>query len=83
MIISKYKKTLGVSLVLFLTVTFTIFNTIEHSCYNNKVFSITECAMTEVNNPSWLNWITSYKSSQFHFFQLLELIHVNDVSPAK
>jgi len=83
MIISKYKKKLAVILVFTLAVTFTIFNITEHSCYNNKVFSITECATAEINNPSWLNWITSYKSSQFHFFQLLELIHVNDVSPAK
>lgn len=81
--LAKYKKILGVTLVTTLAVTFTISNITEHSCYSNKEFSIAECATAEINNPSWLHWITSYKSSQFHFFQLLELIHMNDVKPTK
>jgi hypothetical protein len=81
--ISKYKKIIGVTLVLTLATVFTVFNITDNSCYSNKVFSINECTTAKINTPNWWNWITSYKSSEFHFFQLLELIHVNDVNPVK
>jgi len=29
-------------------------------------------------SPTWWNWFTSNESSQFHFFQLMELLHSND-----
>lgn len=83
MSISKYKKTLIVSILLTVASVPTVFNSTDEHCYSNKLFSINECTIAVVDNPSWWHWITSYKSSQFHFFQLLELIHVNDVNSTK
>ena len=43
--------------------------------------NISSCNMTEVSkdkSPTWWNWLTSNESSQFHFFQLMELLHSND-----
>lgn len=37
-----------------------------------------ECKPNQVQSPSWWKWLTSNKSSQLHFFQLIELLHTND-----
>lgn len=47
-------------------------------CKTNKVV-MEECKSNQVQSPSWWKWLTSNKSSQLHFFQLIELLHTNDV----
>lgn len=38
----------------------------------------TTCSTLKVNEPSWWDWLTDQDSSQFHFFDLIELLHKED-----
>jgi len=39
---------------------------------------VAECQQSKVQSPSWWGWLTNNKSSQLHFFQLIELLHTTD-----
>lgn len=48
------------------------------SCNSGNI-KLTSCQTNEVQSPTWWGWLTSNKSSQLHFFQLVELLHTHDV----
>lgn len=33
------------------------------------------CKASKAKEPSWWGWLTTNRSSQLHFFQLIELLH--------
>ena len=51
-------------------------------CKTNTLV-LEECKANKVQSPSWWGWITNNKSSQLHFFQLIELLHTNDAEDTK
>lgn len=74
MIISKVKVIILVSSVSFCSAGLAMTKSNTGGC-NQAV----EQQPTKVNSPSWWNWITgSNNGSQFHFFDLIELLHKND-----
>jgi hypothetical protein len=52
--------------------------TVGCSCKSNAL-DAQVCQQKRAQGPSWWGWITNNKSSQFHFFQLIELLHTNDI----
>ncbi len=49
-------------------------NDIDCGC---EVSATNQCQLAEVKKPTWWGWLTDNKSTQFHFFQLIELIYGN------
>lgn len=78
MIISKYKKIISFSVFFISASALSAPVVNDCPCKNNKTVTVKECPSAKVSSPSWWDWITSNKSSRFHFFQLLELIHNDD-----
>lgn len=48
------------------------------SCKCNSEAAMVNCKKAEVANPTWWRWLTNGSSSQFHFFDLIELLHDSD-----
>lgn len=46
---------------------------------NSGSVELKTCQANEVQSPTWWSWLTNNKSSQLHFFQLVELLHTHDV----
>lgn len=75
MIISKIKILLLVSTISFCSAVAAMPTSSQHGC-NQKTEKATAA---KINSPSWWNWITGGKNaSQFHFFDLIELLHKDD-----
>ncbi len=47
------------------------------SCENSNS-EILKCQQSAAQGLTWWNWLTNNKSSQLHFFQLIELLHIHD-----
>ena len=78
MIISKTK--LFAIAILFTATTAIAVPTNMCGCPTQKA-NFETCNATVIDkekSPTWWNWLTNNKSSQFHFFQLMELLHHND-----
>lgn len=45
---------------------------------NTDNVKLSSCQANKVQSPTWWSWLTSNKSSQMHFFQLVELLHTHD-----
>jgi hypothetical protein len=39
------------------------------------------CKPSEVKSPTWWSWLTDSTSTQFHFFELIELIYSDENTP--
>ena len=48
------------------------------SCKCSNKAAVTSCNKAEVANPTWWRWLTDGSGSQFHFFDLIELLHNSD-----
>lgn len=74
MIISKLLKILFVSLFIFSVGASAVPSTGDScGCHTN-------CSSLKVKEPSWWGWLTKQNSSQFHFFDLIELLNRDDNS---
>ena len=51
----------------------------EQCSCNTSNIKLDSCQSNKVQSPTWWGWLTSNKYSQLHFFQLVELLHTNDV----
>lgn len=51
----------------------------EQCSCNTTNIKLDSCQSNKVQSPTWWSWLTSNKYSQLHFFQLVELLHTNDV----
>lgn len=43
-------------------------------CYKNKI-KFNQCQTASSQSLTWWDWLTSNKSTQLHFYQLIELLH--------
>lgn len=48
------------------------------SCKCSSQAAMAACKKAEVSNPTWWRWLTNGSSSQFHFFDLIELLNDSD-----
>lgn len=76
MIISNYKNIILVSALLMSAAA--VASPAISNCNCSKAVTMGECNNEKAKGPSWWGWLTSDKSSQLHFYQLLELLHVDD-----
>lgn len=76
MIISNTKKVVLASLLVTASGVFAV--PVNSSCGCPSSDEQVSCEPAQVQSPSWWDWLTSNKSSQFHFFQLMELMHNGD-----
>ena len=76
MSISTIKKILIVSSVTVCMTAIAMPANLSCGCSHAKAISV-NCTSATVNKPSWWSWLTKNESSQFHFFDLVELLHVN------
>lgn len=53
-------------------------NSNEQACQCPTAQLEANCNEQSIKQPSWLDWMFNKTSNQFHFFQLMELIHAND-----
>lgn len=77
MIISKTK---SIAFLALLVSSSTFSMTPDNCKCKTQQLKVAECSIKQTNGPSWWNWLTSNESSQFHLFQLMELLHTNDSS---
>lgn len=75
---SKYIRLITLSAILFSVTLFTVPVVKSYMCQKDSSFPSTDCPVDQAKTTSLWDWIISSKSSQFHFFQLLELIHNYD-----
>lgn len=77
MTVSYIQKVLLVSTVVFCSATAAAANISDVSCECAQKQNT--CEPAKAQSPSWWNWITGNKNgSQFHFFDLIELLHNSD-----
>ena len=75
MITSKLSKVIILSTILFGVFTSVCANNSECSC---ELTLQNTCKEADVKTPTWWSWLTDSKSSQFHFFELIELIYSDE-----
>lgn len=71
----KYTKLIALSAVLFSVTLFKVPVIKEYACQATSKFTDGKCSPTQVQSLNWWDWLISSESSQFHFYQLLELLH--------
>jgi len=77
MIISTFKKVLLIGSVSICMTAVAMPANMSCSCNDSKAIA-GNCDVTTVSGPSWWTWLTKNRSSQLHFFDLVELLHDND-----
>ena len=77
MIISTFKKLLLVGSVSLCMTAMAMPTNLSCSCSETKAID-SSCAVQTVDGPSWWGWLTKNRSSQFHFFDLVELLNNSD-----
>jgi len=79
MIISTFKKALILgSFTICMTAAAMPVN-LSCGCSDKKAIQKT-CNVKNVNGPSWWGWLTNNQTSQFHFFDLVELLHDDEMT---
>ena len=79
MILSTMKKALTISALLACMTAMAVPEFSNCGCKQNDKSVALKCDNKKVEGPSWWAWLTNQKSSQFHFLDLVELLHVDDM----
>ena len=79
MIISTFKKALLLGSFTICMTAAAMPANLSCGCNDTKAIKM-GCDAKSVNGPSWWGWLTNNHASQFHFFDLVELLHDDEVS---